>query len=303
MVHDSVVRVLDRSMYYVTQVFGGAPNLILHMNNLDGGEPRVQERVRKILANYKGVQVISPWSMNVQLFQGDDRQGYSLEDSVVPEVPYSVYTWEGDLLYRVSNHMGWFGYSPLDKTLILQSHIGDMYYLQYRTYGDTKTLLLLVNNPVMNKTKVLSNKALQAPKEESRMEVPSDNTITFDCKAIKPNTLYIYHWPTIPNTIPTPDQIKEAYNMTVETHYLEPWEDKLIWFPKVSGWVYLETDRPISISRPLGDGVDRFTQATPYVWYVAVGKELNTMLVRPGVNRMPPNLSREGVIRLEAILT
>ena len=303
MVHESVVKVLDRAMYYLTSVYGGAPNLIDYLEQLDGGEGRVQERIHKILSHYKGVQVISPWQLTIQLFQGDNLQGFSLDESVVPEVPYSVYTWDGDLLYRVSNHEGWFGYSPLDKTLILQSRIGDMYFLQYRTYQDVKTTLLLVNNPSLSKVKVLNNKALQAPLDNSRMEMPSDNVITLLCKDIGPCTLSIYHWATVPNNIPTPNQIKESIAKTTETYFIEPWDERVLWFPKVSGWVYMESDRPIAISRPFGDGVDRFTQATQYVWYVAVGRELNTMLVRPGVNRKPPDLSREGIIKLEVKLS
>jgi hypothetical protein len=303
MVHESIIKVLDRAMYYVTNVYGGAPNLISHLERLDGGEGRVLERVHKLLSHYKGVHVISPWELILPLFQGDDLQGFSLDDSIVPEVPYSVFTWEGDLLYKVSNHLGWFGYSPLDKTLALQSLVGDMYFLQYRTYGHTKTILLLVNNPSLSNVKVLSNKALQAPLDNSRMEMPSDNVITLFCTSIRPTQLTIYHWATVPNSIPTLEQVKGSIGATKEVYYIEPWDDKILWFPKASGWVYMETDKPINISRPLGDGVDRFTQATQFVWYIAVGRELNTMLVRPGANRKPPELSREGIIRLEVNLS
>lgn len=303
MVHQSVAKVLDRAMYYVTNVYGGAPNLISYLEQLDGGEGRVQERIHKILSHHKGAQVISPWSHTIQLFQGDNFQGYALDESVVPEIPYSVYTWEGDLLYKVSSHLGWFGYSPLDKVLVLQSRIGDMYFLQYRTYGDTKTILLLINNPSLSQVKVLNNRALQAPLDNSRMEMPSDNVITLLCEQIKPCTLSIYHWATIPSNVPTPQQIKESTTKTIETYYIEPWDDKVLWFPKVSGWVYMEASRPINITRPFGNGVDRFTQATQFVWYVAVGREINTMLVRPGVNRKPPDLSREGIINLEVELS
>lgn len=303
-INPSIVKVIDKAFYYVTQAFGGAPNLISYMANLDGGVDRLQERVVKILSHQGGIDVISPWQYSVELFQGDALQGFSVEDTMIPDLPYSVFDWEGRLLYRVSNNSGSFGYSPLDKILVLQSRIGDMYFLQYRTYSGVKTKLLLANNPTLNTMKVLSNKALQAPDEDLRYEIPSDNTITFSVTSlVKPLTIRVYRLPSAPVSVPTPDTIKSSPSGQVETFPVESWDDRIIWYPKVSGWVYLEGDRPLTISRPYGDGADRFTQATAYVWYCAVGKELNSLLVRPGVGRTPPEFSRDGLIKLEANLS
>lgn len=67
---------------------------------------------------------------------------------IQPEYPYEVFSWEGELLYRVSNHEGIFGNSSLDQRLLLGSETGDIYFLRYQGLKSLCLKVLLVDRRV-----------------------------------------------------------------------------------------------------------------------------------------------------------
>lgn len=297
---EDINRVLNRAMYYVVDAYGGAPDLLSLMADLPDSMT-LQEQVHRLLSHRGGVHVVSPWGLTFPLYEGTEAFGYE-SASIVPNIPYSVHTWEGDLLYKVVEHQGWFGHSVLDKTLVLQSLAGQMYYLQYTAYEGKVTRLLLVNNMALSDAKALNNPALVPPPIANLEVLPQQHSITLHIPMrLRGQTISLYSLTSAPVGIPNLDQVKG--NGIRELIYLSDMDALAMFYPKESAWFCaFQGSTPLSLANVRGTGVDRFTPATNYLWYIAIGKELNTLLVRPGVNRIPPEYSLFDVIKVEVDL-
>lgn len=77
--------------------------------------------------------------------------GSSSESIIQPEYPYEVFSLEGELLYRVSNHGGIFGASSLDQRLLLGSDTGDIYFLRYQSLRGPHQKALLIDRRLVPK--------------------------------------------------------------------------------------------------------------------------------------------------------
>lgn len=291
----ALMQTIERDMHYVVSVFNGAPNLVDAMRGLGWSDREVVRRLYLLISHPEEVKVISPWSQTFPLFDelGEELYGKS---SITPNTPYSVHTIDGDLLYRVLPHGGWYGTSTLDRALLLQSFTGDMYYLQYQTFTRPYTYLLLINNQSMGQLSINPPGLVEPAGQPSIL--PGDNRITFSTS--RKGRLEVRYLVSTPISIPSTTHIREQG--TVEYHTLEAWDDKFMWFPKGAGWLAIYHDGvPLPLGGVMGAGVDRVIPVNQYVLYIAQGN-IDMTSVRQVLGetvRRPPDLSREQVIQAQ----
>lgn len=293
-----LVRVVERDLHYVVNVFNGAPNLVDAMRGLGWSDREVVRRLYLLLSHPEEVKVISPWDQTFPLFDevGEELYGHS---SITPGSPYSVHNVDGELLYRVLPHGGWYGTSTLDRALLLQSFTGDMYYLQYQTFTRPYTYLLLINNQSMGQLSI-NPPGLVEP-EGVPSTLPADNRITFTTS--RRGRLEVRYLVSTPITIPTTTNIRQQG--IVEYHTLEAWDDKFMWFPHGAGWLAVYQDGvPLPLRDVMGAGIDRVIPVNEYVLYIAQGN-IDMTSVRQVLGetvRRPPDLSRSQVIQAQVTI-
>lgn len=305
MFSEPVKEELRKRHYYVTRNFNGEENLIDSLRSLD--DPlSLQERVHRILSHPEYVAVISPWKPYL-----------NLEDPYEPNVlysqPYSVYTSEGRFLYRVKKHDGVFGNSILDKTIILQSLTGAMYYLQYQTTDSFKTILLLINNLALEPSMFTTDRSyLEAP--EPPMIEPSEYYIILDASQILSSSgvssVNIHFLSTDALFVKTGEEIINNQITQVEPHLLTQEDPTFMWFPKRSGWLCLtkgvESLSFLLIDDVLGTGDDRLIYSGNNAYYLAMGHEEDTNLIRQElglISRRPPGFTLSNKVKLTGTLT
>lgn len=314
---------LRSKFYYVSHSFGSPEQLVETIGNDSNDNDELEIKIHQILSHPDHVRVISPWDTRFDLVEVNG-YGVTNERSIVIEAPYKVFDFNRCLLYTVSKHQGVWGDSPLDKLLILQSPSGRIFYLQHSTYIDTKrTLLLIVNNLALNGSNSLAdNDALRTPpyvnsRSGSNLNKPSiepqDNHILFTTPRIysQDQFITIYHLKSNPSIIPSYEQIKSSRETKVLGYPVMSRGERLTYFPSASGWVYIEgrvgeIEYPLNIGEIKGNGVDRFVEAGRYVYYVAVGDEMDTVMLRQKmglITRRPPDFSQRDVIQLECQLS
>lgn len=309
--------------YYLAHNFGGPHEFIeVLLNNND--DDFAEYLVHKVLSHPDTVKVITPWSIRFNLIDRDF-SGNSQKGSIALEKPYAIYDLNHRLIYKVVEHGGIWGDSSLDKTLVIQSLSGSMFYLQFHTYSGTRTWLLIVNNLALRPTNVLSDDdSLVAPsiKEDSGdhflspAEEPKDNQIHFLGKGLirsnLPNRPYfpikVHILPGSPSTIPSREEVMTNSSSITTTYPLMEDELEFIMFPSESGWLTINQDKgtvqiPLTIDNVRGNGADRFIQANEHVWYIAVGDEIDTVLLRHKLGtatRRPPDFSSRDILKLKA---
>jgi hypothetical protein len=298
MIPEELLRVLERDMYYLTSTFNGAPNLVEAMKATGLSDTQIVRRIYAVLSHPHDVKVVSPWDKTFPLFDEVGEELYG-ESTIVPSSPYSIHTLDGELIYRVYPHGGWFGTSTLDRVLLMQSYTGDMYYLQYRTFTRPYTYLLVINNQSMGQLSI-NPPGLVEP-EGSPHTVPADNYITFSTS--RKGRLELRYLESTPITVPSTTAIKERGS--VEYYTLENWDDKFIWFPQGAGWVSIYIDgAPLPLMDIEGVGIDRVVLANDYTLYVAHG-DIDMTSVRQALGetvRRPPDLSRDRTIKVRVTL-
>lgn len=229
------------------------------------------------LANHSGpTTIVSPWKLAVNLL--DSQQSGSQQ--IITSEPYRVFTIQGELLYTVSNHFGYFGSSSLDVALISQSKLLDFYYLEYQT-STTPSMVLLV----VNKFMPLSSQQ-QINKEVKDNLTSSSNQVTFKLITANVNTslvgnpiapINIYMLEGYPSSIPTPLSIKDNPLSTVISYDLEETGQTVI--PQFSGWVVIHqtivgVDYFLRLI-PTNTGYLRLIEAAPNLYYLALPEDLS----------------------------
>jgi hypothetical protein len=300
-VSTTVIEELRKRYYYVSHNFGGPEDLVDLISYIE--DPlSTQERIHRLLSHPGYLAVVSPW-----------KPFLNLEDPFEPDVaytkPFTVYNSEGRFLYRVKEHNGIFGNSILDKALILQSQSGSIYYLQYEGTESFKTVLLLVNNLSLEPSLPITDRSyLEAPEPPS-IE-PSEYYIIMDASSVlglSNTSINIHFLPTDALNVKTAEDILDNPITEVEPYILSQTDSTVMWFPQRSGWFTLtkgvEALTPLLLDDILGAGDDRLIYAGNNSYYIALGHEEDTNLIRQEIGlmtRRPPGFTLTDKIKLRA---
>lgn len=299
----TVLEELRKRYYYVSHNFGSPEDMTELMDFVD--DPlTTNERVHRLLSHPGSIAVISPWKLYLNLVD-------PLKNDLVFSEPITIYSSEGRFLYRVKKHDGIFGNSTLDKTLTLQSFSGAIYYLQYKTLSSYRTLLLVVNNLALEPSLPTNDRSyLEAP--EPAMTEPSDYHLILNSTSVvgPTNTSINLHFlPGEPTLNPTAEEVIESPSSTVEPFILNTSDAIAMWFPQKSGWLSFTKGTtsliPLLLSSIEGAGDDRLIAASPNVYYIALGAEEDTNVIRQElglVSRRPPGFTLSDKIKLKADL-
>lgn len=301
-----VLEELRKRYYYVSHNFGGPENMVDYISTVD--DPlSVNERIHRLLSHPGYLAVISPWKPYLNLVD-------PLKPDLLTSKPFTVYTSEGRYLYRVKEHQGIFGNSILDKTLVLQSFSGSIYYLQYETATGFSTVLLLVNNLSLEPSLPTNDRSyLEAP--DPPIIEPSEYYLILEASAVlglSETSINVHFLPSEPTELPTSQQIIDDPTSTVEPFIMNQADSTAMWFPQRSGWITLTkgTNNLVKLvmepSSILGTGVDRLIYAGNHVYYIALGNEEDTNLIRQEmgmVSRRPPGFTLADKIKIKASLT
>lgn len=305
MINEVHLEELRSRFYYVSQQFGGAPDLLTQLS-LAPSRPNlsIEEKVHYILSHPTTIGVVTPWEPVVSLIDETNPN-----QSILPNFPYQIHDLDGRLIYKVLNHNGLYGGSVMDKALILQSSSGSLYYLHYMSYVGPRTMLLIVNNLALEYSNPLSDRDyLKAPPPSTAIREPANNYITIDASPILTNesVIKIYHMKTEVLKVPKISELTSSPYTTAEEYFLSPLDPLLIYIPSASGWLYFtQGDSPLVLVDLTGAGDDRLIPASSNLYYIAVGDEMDTNLIRQAlglVSRRPPGFSTANVIRLSAKL-
>lgn len=301
MFSEAVIEELRKRYYYVSHNFGGPDDLVSSIRSVYDSLS-TEERVHRLLSHPGYLAVISPWKPYLRLD----------EEYVLHTKAYSVYTVEGRFLYRVKNHDGVFGNSILDKTLILQSLSGSIYYLQYQAIDNYKTVLLLVNNLALTPSLPTTDKSyLEAP--DPPILEPSEYYLILDASQVLSNEILnninIHFLPTNAINLKTADDIISSSISTVEPFTLSSSDSTLMWFPQRSGWLTITKGvnnlQSLLIDDVLGTGDDRLIYSGNGSYYIALGNEEDTNMIRQElglVTRRPAGFTTANKIKLTGSL-
>jgi len=302
---------LRRKFYYASNAFGGPENLIEIIERTNPSSIEVERQVYRILSHPGNVEVISPWSMTLDLMDRD-YTGLSRKAAILSNYAYGVYNTRNEVMYKVRQHGGYFGNSSLDKTLVLQSKTGNMFYLRYTSTRGQETTLLIVNNLALESAypNVITDIDLVEPPlirdeqsgynfERPAIE-PFKRWIRLRTSALSSSSLFIYQLTGSPTSIPTIDQITTNTQSVIEEILIDK---EIQIFLKKSGWLCIKQgDKVCRLRNLTGEGIDRVIEATPGVYYIAVGDEIKTSInIRQElglVSRVPVNLSTDDEISL-----
>lgn len=249
--------------------------------------------------------VVSPWKPYLNL---ED----PYEPNVIHSEPYTVYNSEGRFIYRVRSHEGIFGNSVLDKVLILQSLSGSIYYLQYKASDSYKTVLLMVNNLALDTSLPTTDRSyLEAP--EPPILEPSEYYLILDASQVIPSTgdsVNIHFLPTDSFRVKTGEDIVNDPITITEPYILNQSDSTLMWFPQKSGWLSITKGTTslsfLLIDDVLGTGDDRLIYSGNSAYYIALGHEEDTNMIRQELGlatRRPPGFTLSNKIKLTGTLT
>lgn len=307
---------LERKAKAVTNAFGGGDKLIatvaasldLPINSIE-----VIYELTKFLYHPDIIVMVAPWSYIFSIVTYTDA-GSLDELSCISDEPYSVYSTDGRLLYSVSNHLGIFGNSVLDRALMAEADPGSIFYLQFPTYkGYRRTILLIVNRE--SPVKILDNPYFKPG--ESRTKQDALNYINLDASTSNRNTSQLgnpiypityYYKVANPGYIVNIDDVIQDHTNVI-TFNLDL-EDYIHIYPKESQWAVFtqfngdSTDilKVIDIS---GDS-SRFIDMGGGLYYIAASVDTDINLVRQSlglVNVLPPNPSQISSINMKGSLT
>jgi hypothetical protein len=297
---EEILEELRQRYYYTSQKFGG-PEAMIRQISLADDDFSTTFKISRLLSHSGEIKVISPWDFLFEM------KGASEEDSIIPSHGYKINDIDGRLLYRVTKHGAIWGESLLDKALVLQSMTGYMFYLTYTTFQGIQQSLLIINNLALRLSNPISDDdAIRVPAPPS-IE-PSNNYINIECSQVLLNgpssiTITTLFLKSVGHTPPTLEYVSSNPLTIKEEHYLSSDDSLFIYFPKESGWFFIQLNNqtPLELINLIGAGDDRFIQANEYLFYIALGEELNTSLLRQSmglINRRPAAFSRDNIIRL-----
>lgn len=254
MIPHSLANELDKELPYLIRSYGGLPNFLAYMKqNLDihklGTRSNLPTNVYQkainfiytILSKKNNLILISPWSLTVDLAVLENDNQVSAE-SIDFDEPYTVHDLQGNLLYTVKGHNGFFGRSQLDKLLINNSVNTSAYYLNYVDYNGFKhTKLLMVT--LFTKEILVENDLLQT--------VDSINQSNITIANFSSAPVLVTTYEGIPQSNPSVASIQSlGFNETIEP------QTSRSFVPTKGTWYYIETFNNIvrtQITRPDND--------------------------------------------------
>lgn len=281
---EEIIKKLDFELPQISASFGSSSNFLNLLEDKTVYSYEMDYLLSKLLTHPGKVAVISPTTITFQLYESS----YTEFSSIVFEEPYSVYDMEGRLLYRVTNHEGFFGHSILDKTLVLQSTPGQFYYLEYKTYGGgSSTILLIVNAYAIASNKKISTSPSLKEERPLGEKGKSVNTIFFTLTdGQRDNTLpgmpyfpvRTYFLNSPPAAIPNRSLIIN-HPLVEKTDYDLDIDASFIFNPFTSGWLVINQvtrseEVPLEVAAMTGSGPHRFIESSPLIYYIGLSNEI-----------------------------
>jgi hypothetical protein len=291
MITQGLISALRDRLYYVSDTVGGVESLINFISQRCNSSEELELRLYLLLSHPGDVVVVSPWAPRFNL--------YDLENPIIANL-YSTHDINGNLIYKVEANDVW-GNSILDKALVLQSLTGELFYVCFAGINGPNKILVLINNTELRTASAISSKStLKAPLLDIPYE-PADNKIEL-YSDVRINELEILFLAASPRQIPT---MADMLQTATRTTYSSIDSDEVITYhPNRSGWLsIIYRNTPVSLSDVLGEGVDRFVALNTHTYYVAIGKEINTQLVRESMGlatRRPIGFSTKDTLSIKA---
>lgn len=123
----------------------------------------------KLLIDFQdNLFLVSPWDITFNLLNISNNT--QIKKDVDFNEPYKVFTLEGDLLYSVYSHKGFFGTSELDKWLIQKSKNMSTYLLEYKDVkGESNIIVLIIS--IFSSNTFSSNPYYNPPTELIKSDV------------------------------------------------------------------------------------------------------------------------------------
>lgn len=295
---EEILEQLRVKFYYTSQKFGG-PEAMLKQLSLTNDEWSINYKVSRLLSHPGPIRVISPWEISFSM------PGIEEGDARVTSSPYQVHNLDGLLIYKVNSPSLVWGNSSLDKLLTLQSQTGEFFYLSYKTFIGTQTVLLIVNNLALRSAAPISDDDyIRVP--AARDQEVSNNYITLNCSAITsiPTTVSTVFLKSVAHRPPTLEYVRSNPLSKKEEYFLDSDDSTFLFLPRESGWLNLSLgNTPLSLTSITGTGDDRLIEVSTGLYYIAVGSEMDTNILRQSMgvfSRRPAAFSRDDVIKLTA---
>lgn len=224
---------------------------------------------------------------------------YDLYDSLdinglVFEEPYSVYSFEGDLLYQVAYHNGVFGNSILDRALLLDTKSPSLFYLEYTTYTGKSSILLIkgLDTPNESKDIGLISQSSTTLIEQEQNNIIQLTLISGQRDMTKPGLPYypinLYYLPTTSLNILSKQVIINSSLSSISQ--FDPQVSTSFTFnPTSSGWITLtqnstSSSYPLNINNISGTGIQRLIPVSANLYYLALDSDINLNLIRNAFN-------------------
>lgn len=253
-----------------------------------------QQAVRTVveLLNFKSkLIVVDPIQTRFTLYDNYDNVD---QEAVVYEKAYSVYNFNRELLYSVSDHFGVFGNSILDSLLTIDYKPGSLFYLNYHTYQGNKQIILVTGLLPSQVTKPIK---LTSYNPSSLIKAESFNQISFKVTSgsrdmskvgIPYYPVKVYYLPTNSPVLLSKASVVNS-TLTQITEYDLEFSNQLLITPKESGWLALSQVTStgevfFSINNITGTGVDRLVNSAPNLYYLAVDSDINMSLFKQAFN-------------------
>jgi hypothetical protein len=295
---EEILEQLRVKFYYTSQKFGG-PEAMLQQLSLTNDEWSTNYKVSRLLSHPGPIRVVSPWDINFLM------PGLKEGDSIVTSHPYQVHDMDGRLIYKVSSSSSSWGTSTLDKLLVLQSQTGEFFYLSYKTFLDTQRVLLIINNLAIRSSQPISDDDfIRVPAAQDQHV--SNNHIKLDCSSLNINPFLVttYFLKSVAHRPPAISYITSNPLTKREDYYLTQDDSSFLFLPRESGWLHLSSNSHLlGLQDLIGVGDDRLIEVSPSLYYLAVGAEMDTNILRQSMgvfSRRPPGFSRDDVIKLSA---
>jgi hypothetical protein len=271
-------------------------------------------QIARLLYHTDSIVMLSPWSFRFIMYEKDEFNGSYSERSCILDEPYSILDTEGRLLYSVSDHLGVFGNSILDKALVMESKSGATYYLQFPTYkGSNRILILLINR--VSTTSPISNNYFKS--KTNKTDTYQANQISLDASSIyrDPNRLSTPLYPikvfllegTTAN-VPTMGEMLSSYTSTLD--YPMDVDTLLNIHIDKSAWIMFTqiTDTgtmPLKVNVVDSPSAKYFMPGAPNIYYMAGSSDTDINLIRQSlglVSILPPIPGTQKVLNIKGTL-
>ena len=259
MIPRSLINQVEKQVPYLIKSYGGANNFIRYIKqNLDitrSGTKRTISNAQyqnainylyTILEKKDEILLISPWSFIFDLATLEDTQSFT-PDSIDFDIPYTVHDLQGNLLYTVKQHNGFFGRSQLDKLLMNRSTNTSAYFLKYITFNGTPRVKLILIN-LFTREVLVQSELLQT------VESLNQSNITFANFSNSPVVITTYE--TTPSSNPNlTDIFNLGFNEEVQPNTSRSF------VPRRGTWFLIQTPNLINRTQITNSDNDIFIRA------------------------------------------